>query len=87
MRFSEGDEYYWSDIDEGESEEMEEEQEEEEEEGEEEDEDCTEWSCEVQESQCVCGERSCDPQSNPLSEEACQHLLGVYRVGLPIFKM
>ena len=43
----------------------------------EDDEDCTEWSCEVQEGLCVCGERSCDPQSHPLSEDACQDLLGV----------
>ncbi|XP_062411991.1 cysteine-rich motor neuron 1 protein-like isoform X3 [Sardina pilchardus] len=66
------DEYYW--MGKGgkseDSEEMEEEEEEEEEE-----EDCTEWNCEVQEGRCACGERSCDPQTQPLSEEACQDLL------------
>lgn len=60
-------------------------EEETEEEEEKEEEDCTEWSCELQESLCVCGERSCDPQSPPLSEEACQDLLGVYKDGFSIF--
>ncbi|XP_042562090.1 cysteine-rich motor neuron 1 protein-like [Clupea harengus] len=67
----EGDEYYWSDEEEGE--EMEDEDDEDDDD--EDDEDCTEWSCEVQEGLCVCGERSCDPQSHPLSEDACQDLL------------
>ncbi|KAG5275966.1 hypothetical protein AALO_G00126470 [Alosa alosa] len=65
------DEYYW--IMDGEESEDREEMEEEEEE--EEEEDCTEWNCEVREGRCVCGERSCDPQIQPLSEEACQDLL------------
>ncbi|KAL2089490.1 hypothetical protein ACEWY4_014178 [Coilia grayii] len=59
------DEYYWSNEKEEESEKTEDEEED----------DCTEWSCEVQEAQCVCGERTCDPQTQPLSEDACQDLL------------
>lgn len=36
---------------------------------------CKEWHCKVQEGHCVCGERTCDPKTLPLSENACHNLL------------